>query len=120
MRVGPTVLSVTSGIGALTRCASSEKMNCSIGENPRPPYSLGKPTPSRLWAPRARTHSRTAGPPSMPSLTAALRRHHLLQRGTDLGTQLLLLGRVVEFHYSACQPEPHRHPLHAGDHGRPH
>ena len=39
-------------------------MNCSIAENPCPPYSLGQPTPSRLAAPSARTHSLTrAGRP---------------------------------------------------------
>ena len=73
MSVGPTVLSVTSGIGALTRCASSKKMNCSSAVNPRPPYSLGQPTPSRLAAPSARTHSLTASPPSMRPATAAMR-----------------------------------------------
>ncbi len=73
IRVGPTVLSVTNGIGALTRLASSAKMNCSIAEKPRPPNSLGQPTPSRSAAASARTQSRTAGPPSMRSLTAARR-----------------------------------------------
>ena len=51
--VGPTVFSVTSGIGASTRRASSAKMNCSIAEKPRPPNSLGHPTPSRSAAARA-------------------------------------------------------------------
>ena len=49
---------------------------------------------------------------------AALRRHHLLQRGAHLGAQLLLLGRVLELHLSG--PQPYWHSLYPGNHGGPH
>ena len=46
MSVGPTVCSVTAGRWTSERAASLTKICCSIGPNPRPPYSLGQPTPS--------------------------------------------------------------------------
>ena len=41
---GPTVLSVTKGVGAFARRASLNQMNCSTAPKPRPPNSSGQPT----------------------------------------------------------------------------
>src|SRR5439155_18056707 len=63
MRVGPTLLIVSSGTGAPARDASSKKMSCSIGERSWPPYSFGQPMPSHPSAPIRRASSRLSGPP---------------------------------------------------------
>src|SRR6202012_1150585 len=122
IRVGPTVLSVTSGIGALTRLASSAKMNCSIAEKPRPPNSLGQPTPRRSAAASARRpHAvayRGAALHPLADGSLPLRRHHPLHGRANLVAQLLLFGGVVESHRSG--PQPYRHPLDTGHHGGSH
>src|ERR1700743_1164053 len=99
IKVGPTVLSVTNGIGALTRLASSAKMNCSIAEKPRPPNSFGHPTPSRSAAARAaqRAHAVASRRPALHAFAPGalpLRRHHLFHGRANLVAQLLLLGGV--------------------------
>src|SRR5207253_2305813 len=62
----PTVLSVTSGTGAPAAMAASKKMNCSTGERPCPPYSLGQPMPSHPSAPIWRMTLRYISPPDSP------------------------------------------------------
>ena len=44
MMVGPTVLMVSIGMGAPSATDSSNTMNCSTADSPRPPYSVGQPT----------------------------------------------------------------------------
>ncbi len=73
MSVGPTVLSVTSGIGTPAVLASSKKMYCSSGERSWPPYSFGHPTPSHPSRPIWRTTSRYAVPPDSPPLSTSRR-----------------------------------------------
>src|SRR6516225_5211877 len=60
--VGPTVSSVTAGSGTSARAASLTKICCSIWPRPRPPYSVGQPTPSQPSRPIRRTTSRYTGP----------------------------------------------------------
>src|ERR1700756_4858842 len=45
MIVGPTVFTVTKGNGAPERCTSVNKISCSYGVAPPPPYSVGHPSP---------------------------------------------------------------------------
>ena len=71
MIVGPTVLIVSIGTGAPARIDSSNQMNCSTGVKPRPPYSVGQPTPSQPSSPIWRTTLRIAGPtPPAPTRSA--------------------------------------------------
>ena len=62
MMVGPTVLMVSIGMGAPSATDSSNTMNCSTADNPRPPYSFGQPTASQPSAPIRRTMRRWTGP----------------------------------------------------------
>ena len=62
MMVGPTVLMVSMGTGAPARMDSSKKTNCSTAVKPRPPYSLGQPTPSQPSSPIFLTIFLCAGP----------------------------------------------------------
>ncbi len=63
MIVGPIVLTGMMWSGARARYVSSQKMNCSMGEAPWPPYSFGQPIPSQPSLPMRRTSSRKTGPP---------------------------------------------------------
>ena len=93
MIVGPTVLIVSIGTGAPARIDSSNQMNCSTALKPRPPYSLGQPTPSQPSAPIWRTTLRCSGP--TPSGAGELRPHlgreQLLVVVADLELEPLLL-----------------------------
>ena len=95
MIVGPTVLMVSIGTGAPARIDSSKKMNCSTGVKPRPPHSLGQPTPSQPSSPIWRTTWRLASPtpPEPVQLGPHLRRQQLLVVGAHLlAESLLFLG----------------------------
>ena len=62
MMVGPTVLMVSIGMGAPSATDSSNTMNCSTAERPRPPYWTGQPTASQPSLPIWRTIRRCTGP----------------------------------------------------------
>ena len=67
MIVGATEFTLSTGTGAPKAIDSSKKMNCSTGVRPRPPYSLGQPTPNQPSAPIFRATLRGTGPtPSVP------------------------------------------------------
>ena len=63
MTVGPIVLTAMIGSGARARYVSSQKISCSIGPRPWPPYSFGQPIPSQPSAPILATTWRNTEPP---------------------------------------------------------
>lgn len=100
MIVGPTVLRAISGSGTPACAASSKKMNCSIGDSPRPPYSMrpadAEPAVGAQAADRLPVEGLLGRGGGVARVGVV--GDQLGEVGAQLGAQLLLFRRVFEVH----------------------
>ena len=96
--------------GRSARAYSSANITCCISVAPRPPCSLGQPSPIQPASPSTRSHARRTSNPSCsrpgpprPRALGELAHEVVAEPAPDLGPEGLVLGREAEVHQASAR-----------------